>query len=128
MAPRRDQILRREGRNDVSRTRPTSASAKIVSGAPSRRALTWWFGLMVLGGLAFGLASERRPFGDAFLAHPLAIFFLIVGAALLILRVALRKPVPNILPERILVFGCLLGVAMFLAGNWIDTHLMFGRW
>jgi hypothetical protein len=112
-------ILRRTGSHFAG----SSAAA-----APARRALTWWFGLMALGGLAFGLFSERRPFGDTFLAHPLAVFFVIVGAALLALRVALRRPVPEILPERILVFGCLLGVVMFLAGNWIDTHVLSARW
>jgi hypothetical protein len=90
--------------------------------APSRRALTWWFGLMTLGGLAFGLNAERRPFGDDVLAHPLAIFFLVVGAGLLALRLASRRPVPEILPERVLVRGCFVGLAMFLLGNWFGVH------
>ena len=42
--------------------------------------------------------------------------------------VACPRPVPEILPERILVFGCLLGAVTFLAGNWIDTHLSLARW
>src|SRR5262245_14118669 len=98
MASGRDQILRRQRREDV--------------GAPARtaapRALTWWFGLMALGGLAFGLYAERRPFGDDFLLHPLAVFFASVGVALLALRAALRRPVPEIIPERMLLIGCVL--------------------
>jgi type IV secretory pathway TrbL component len=89
-----------------------------MAATPSRRALTWWFGLMALGGLAFGLNAERRPFGDDILAHPLMIFFLFVGVGLLALRVLLRRPVPELLPERTLVAGCFVGVAAFLAGNW----------
>jgi hypothetical protein len=92
--------------------------------APSRRTLTWWFGLMALGGLAFGLNAERRPFGNDILAHPLIVFFLAVGAGLLVLRIILRRPVPEILPERILMRGCAVGVATFLAGNWIASILM----
>jgi len=88
----------------------------------SRRALTWWFGLMALGGLAFGLNAERRPFGDDVLAHPLIIFFVFVWAGLMLLRVAMKRPVPQILPERLLLWGCAVGVAAFLAGNWLGTR------
>jgi hypothetical protein len=88
----------------------------------SRRALTWWFGLMGLGGLAFGLNAERRPFGDDVFAHPLVVFFVVVAAGLLILRVVLRRPVPEILPERVLVWGCLAGGCAFLLGNWIEIR------
>jgi hypothetical protein len=91
--------------------------------AVSRRALTWWFGLMTLGGLAFGLNAERRPFGNDVFAHPLVVFFVGVAAGLLILRFALRCPVPEILPERVLVWGCLAGAGAFLLGNWIDARL-----
>ena len=94
---------------------------------PSRRVLTWWFGLMALGGLGFGLTSERRPFGDDFLLHPLAVFFAIVGVALLALRVVLRRPVPELIPERMLLVGCIAGAVTFLAGNFIDTHLLVAR-
>ena len=83
---------------------------------------------MALGGFVFGLQAERRPFGDAMLAHPIAVFFMIVGAALLLLRVALRRPVPDVLSERVLLAGCLLGVAAFLAGNWLDAHILSARW
>jgi len=83
---------------------------------------------MALGGLAFGLAAERRPFGNDFLAHPLAVFFAAVAAALLVMRVALRRPVPDVLPERILLIGCLVGAAAFLAGNFLDTHVLALRW
>ncbi len=89
----------------------------------SRRALTWWFGLMVLGGLAFGLKAEHRPFGDSMLAHPLLVFFAAVVAGLLVLRAVSGRPVPEILPERILLAGCIAGIAAFLAGNWLDVKI-----
>ena len=88
------------------------------------RILTWWFGLMALGGFAFGLTAERRPFGDDVLAHPLLVFFVAAGVALLALRLVTAQPVPKLIPERMLVIGCLAGVAAFLAGNWIGVHLL----
>jgi len=90
---------------------------------PSRRALIWWFGLMSLGGLAFGLNAERRPFGDDMFGHPMFVYFIVAGIGLLILRVILRRPIPEVLPERILIAGCVAGIAAFLAGNWLDVNL-----
>ena len=78
---------------------------------------------MILGGFAFGFNAERRPFGDDILAHPLIVFFVIVGAGLLIMRAASRRPVPEILPERYLLWGCLAGVVAFLAGNLLEGKL-----
>jgi hypothetical protein len=95
---------------------------KSSSSAPSRRALTWWFGLMLLGGLTFGLNADRRPFGNDMLAHPLIVFFALTAAGLLVLRAALRRPVPEILPERMLVAGCAIGVIAYLAGNWLAAN------
>ena len=57
------------------------------------------------------------------LAHPLVILFIVVGIALLLLRFLLRKPIPDIIPDRILLFGCLVGLAAFLIGNWLAVHL-----
>jgi len=37
--------------------------------------------------------------------------------------VAVARPVPDLIPERALVSGCLLGAAAFLAGNFINTCL-----
>ena len=85
-----------------------------------------WFGVMAAGGFAFGLLGDKRPFGTDVLAHPLAIFFAVVAAALLILRIVLQRPVPALIPERVLVIGCLIGGAAFLAGNWIVAHVMRG--
>jgi hypothetical protein len=82
-----------------------------------------WFALIALGGLGFGLAAERRPFGDGFLSHPLVVFFLVTTAALLALRVLLARPVPDIIPERALLLGCLGGLAMFLVGNGLGVHV-----
>ena len=79
---------------------------------------------MGLGGLSFGLFAERRPFGNDMLAHPLLVFFFMVGAALLIVRIALRRPVPDLIPERALLLGSGAGLVLFLAGNWISVNLL----
>jgi hypothetical protein len=85
---------------------------------------TWWYGLMALGGLAFGLIGDRRPFGNDVLAHPLVVFFAVAAAGLLIVRVATARPVPELLSERTLVIGCLVGAAAFLTGNWAAAHIL----
>jgi hypothetical protein len=36
---------------------------------------------------------------------------------------ALRRPVPEVIPERSLVIGCLLAAFAFLVGNWAAVHL-----
>jgi hypothetical protein len=83
-----------------------------------------WFGAMALGGLAFGLIGERRPFGDGIFAHPLVALFIVVGVALLVLRVALARPVPEVISERALVIGCFIALAAFLGGNFVSAHLV----
>ena len=89
----------------------------------SSRVLTWWFGLMSICGLLFGTQSERRPFGTDVLAHPVVIFFAVVGVGLLVLRAALRRPVPDIISDRMLYVGCAIGLLAFFIGNWFATHL-----
>ena len=85
-----------------------------------------WYGLMVAGGLGFGLIGERRPFGQDMLAHPLVVYFAVAAVGLLVLRAVLARPVPELIPERTLLSGCLFGVAAFLAGNWISAHVIGG--
>jgi hypothetical protein len=87
----------------------------------------WWYALMAIGGLGFGLLGDRRPFGEGFMRHPLMVFFVIVAAVLLVVRVALAKPVPEVIPERVLLTGCIIGAAGFLVGNWIGVHLLAMR-
>ena len=76
--------------------------------------------------MLFGLLGDNRPFGAGVLAHPFVIFFAIVAAALLILRVARGRPVPELILERALVIGCFVGGIAFLAGNWIAFHIPVG--
>jgi len=91
------------------------------------RAVLWWRVLMIAGGFVFGLLADRRPFGETFLGHPIVVFAGIAGLGLLVLRVVLRRPVPEIIPERAIVVGFLLGIAAFLVGNWVGVHLIVGR-
>jgi hypothetical protein len=93
-------------------------------GPAGGRAQAWWYGLMAAGGLGFGLIGDRRPLGSDVLAHPLVMFFIVVAAGLIVLRIARARPVPELIPERALVVGCLLGGAVFLVGNWIATHIV----
>ena len=89
--------------------------------------LVWWFGLMSATGVLFGVFAESRPLGNDVLVHPFVLFFLVVGIGLLALRFALRRPVPDIIPDRLLLLGCVLGVAAFLIGNWLAVHLLAMR-
>jgi hypothetical protein len=82
-----------------------------------------WYGLVMAGGMGFGLIGERRPFGNDILAHPLVVYFALIALGLLILRIALARPVPEVIPERVLVAGCLSGAAAYLAGNFISAHI-----
>ncbi len=92
--------------------------------APGRsRILTWWFGLTALGGLAFGLFAEERPFGTGVLSHPAIVLFAAIAAGLLVLRTAAAQPVQEIIPDRALVVGCFVAAAAFLLGNLAGVHL-----
>ena len=79
---------------------------------------------MAAGGLGFGLFGERRPFGDGVLFHPLVMFFVTVGIALLALRIVLARPVPEVISDRALMIGCAFGAAAFLAGNFLSIHVL----
>jgi hypothetical protein len=102
---------------NVSVPRPSST-------APRESTSAWWYAVVGAGGFVFGTLGERRPFGNDVLAHPLVVFFILIGVGLLILRVAARRPVPEILAERTLLLGCFLGAAAFLVGNWAAAHLL----
>jgi hypothetical protein len=86
-------------------------------------ARVWWYAAMAAGGFLFGLTGDRRPFGNDVLAHPLVLFFAGVAVALVALRIARAQPVPELIPERALVAGCLLGAAAFLVGNWLAARV-----
>ena len=82
-----------------------------------------WYGLMGFVGFGFGLFADRRPFGNDILLHPLMVFFILVGLSLLMLRVFLARPVPEVIPDRALMLGCALGLAMFLVGNFVVAQI-----
>jgi hypothetical protein len=84
----------------------------------------WWYGLMAAGGFAFGLFANTRPLGAGILVHPLVLFFVLVTAGLLILRTVAARPVPEIIPDRALVYGCSAGLAMFLIGNFFVANVL----
>lgn len=88
------------------------------------KALIWWYGLMTLGGLGFGLLADRRPFGGGLLVHPLVMFFMLAGLGLLALRVLLARPVPSLISDRALLAGCVVGLVAFLAGNFLSVYII----
>jgi hypothetical protein len=90
---------------------------------PPGRLLVWWFAAMSAAGMLFGAFAEQRPFGDDVLAHPLIVLFIVVAIGLVALRFAIGRPVQEIIPDRLLVFGCVVGLAAFLIGNWLAVHL-----
>jgi len=79
--------------------------------------------MMSVAGVAFGATAKDRPFGDDVLAHPLVVMFVLVGVALLVIRFVLRRPVPEIIPDRLLLVGCVVGLVAFLIGNWLAVNL-----
>ena len=92
--------------------------------ARSTRFVGYWYGAVAVAGLGFGLLGERRPFGQDLFAHPFVVFFLLVGAGLMALRVVGQRPVPDFISERALALGCGAGIALFLVGNFIAAHLI----
>ena len=94
---------------------------------PKQSPVLWFRLAMIAGGFAFGLAAERRPFGDTVLTHPIVVFAALAGAGLLTIRVVLARPVPEVISERALLTGFLLGFAAFLLGNWIGVHVIAPR-
>jgi hypothetical protein len=70
------------------------------------------------------LIGDRRPLGTDVLAHPFVVFFAVVAIGLIVLRIVRARPVPELISERALVVGCLVGGAAFLIGNWVATHVV----
>ena len=77
-----------------------------------------------MSGFGFGLLADRRPFGEGILVHPLVVFFVLVGLRCWRCAWHLARPVPEVIPDRALMLGCVLGLAMFLAGNFVAARLL----
>jgi hypothetical protein len=90
----------------------------------SPHVLTWWFGLMAIGGVAFGLEADEHPFGRGALAHPLVVFASCVLASLLTLHFLNPRPVTQLISARSLVAGVVIGAACFFLGRWFGASLM----
>ena len=103
-------------------SKPCPAAGRLSAGSPRARVV--WYGLMGLAGFSFGLFADRRPFGDGILVHPLVLFFVLAGLCLLALRMALARPVPDVIPDRMLMLGFVLGLATFLAGNFVAARVL----
>ncbi len=104
------------------RSNRSSTGGRAQPGRPI--VLVLWYGLMAAGGLGFGAIGDRRPLGPGMLFHPLVLYFVVAGVALLALRIVLARPVPEIISDRALVLGCVAGSAAFLAGNFLAAHIL----
>jgi hypothetical protein len=82
---------------------------------------------MAAGGFAFGLFADKRPLGDGVLLHPLVLFFIVVGTALLGVRIVSARPVPELISDRALLLGCLAGLGLFLVGNFFAVRVLAFR-
>jgi Kef-type K+ transport system membrane component KefB len=79
---------------------------------------------MAFGGLAFGALAHKRPFGNGILLHPLMVFFALVFACLIVLRFVLARRVSDVISDRALVTGCVIGLVLFLAANFVAVGLL----
>jgi hypothetical protein len=112
--------------SDNPRTSPTKPTPR--DGPPpvpvSPHLLTWWFGLMALGGAGVGLYAEQRPFGNGVLAYPLVVFFAFVAAGLLTLRFLHARPLLELISGRSIAAGIAIGIVCFFIGNWFGVSLI----
>lgn len=79
---------------------------------------------MAAGGLAFGLIANKRPLGEGILVHPLMLFVTLAILGLLALRVITQRPVPQLISDRALMYGCCTGFATFLIGNFLAVYVL----
>ena len=89
----------------------------------SRHLLTAWFGLVAVGGVAFGLFAHERPFGRGALGHPLVVFFAVILAGLLTLRFLSTRPLAELISPWYVGAGIGIGVVCFYLGNWFGINL-----
>jgi hypothetical protein len=84
--------------------------------------LTWWFGGMAILGAAFGLDVGASTEGF----NPDRLYELFgLGCLLLIgLRLAMRRPLTEIISGKLIAIGCGVAVVMFLAAQWATIHLL----
>jgi hypothetical protein len=106
--------------NPVKRERQVGAPPVPVS----PHLLTWWFGVMAVGGLGFGAYADQRPFGNGLLAHPLIVFFAVVAAGLMTLRFLHARPLLQLISPPYLAAGALIGIACFFIGGWFGSSLI----
>jgi hypothetical protein len=99
---------------------PAAAPSQNWSPAAALRALSWWLGLMALGGMSFGMYGAQRPFGGGDLTHPVFVFAGLTVVGLLILRFAGDRPLVS---DRSLAAGVVIGIASYLLGYWFGTAL-----
>jgi hypothetical protein len=92
-----------------------------ISAAVQARALSWWLGLMALGGMIFGMYGAQRPFGGGDISHPAFVFAGLAVVGALILRFAGDRPLVS---DRALIAGVVIGIASYLLGVWFGTELL----
>ena len=86
----------------------------------------WWYGLMALGrAWASACSPTAGRSATDILVHPLVMFFILVGArAAGAARRCWRGRCPEVISDRALIAGCVVGLAAFLAGNFVGAHVL----
>lgn len=85
--------------------------------------LTFWFGMMAVGGVGFGFIAPQRPFGKGLLAEPWVFFVAAVAVVLLTLRFLYAKRITEFINIRALTFGIAIGIASYALGYWFGISL-----
>jgi hypothetical protein len=86
--------------------------------------LTWWFGLLAIGGVGFGAVAAEHPFGRGVLGHPLVLFLALAGVVLLTLRFLYDRPLPEFLSYAAIGLGLAIGIGCYFIGDWFGATLM----
>ncbi|KAA5599888.1 hypothetical protein [Blastochloris sulfoviridis] len=107
-------------------TKPVYPPPKFHTPEPPRppvspRVLTWWFGGMAILGIAFGLNAGATPGG--FDPDRLYELFGLGCLALIALRLAVRRPLTEVISGRAIVIGCGVAVAGFLGAQWLAIQM-----
>jgi hypothetical protein len=85
--------------------------------------MTWWFGMMAIGGVGFGFVAPGKPFGKGWLAEPGVMFIVCAAIIVATLRFLYARPVLQFIPVRALAAGIVIGIVCYLVGYWFGIHL-----
>jgi hypothetical protein len=110
----------RSCRMSVGPTKPPSSDAPPPLPV-SPHLLTWWFGVMAVGGLALGVV-DRQPLAKDVFAH-LSVFFAVTAAGVIMLKLVHGRPLREVMSAISLAGGCVVAIACYFIGGWFAVNL-----